>query len=1438
VPYCGVMTEPIAFRPPSAPGFVSGRGRGCARPAGRAGGWRAAVLAFAVAFPGWVSTRAGEFVREPGRAPNVFVAVPVEEGGSALAAAGEVIVRIRDDARRRPADLAARFGEGRLRWLGSRGRGGRPAAVGGGRSLLEGWATLRLPAGADLGVSVEALGRLPEVESVEPNWRVELAVEPGKAPNDMEFGRQWALNNTGQTGGRAGADIRALEAWGVSTGSREVVVAIVDTGIDYFHPDLEPNLWVNPREVAGNGIDDDGNGYIDDVRGFDFVSDDGDPLDDNLHGTHVAGILGAVGNDEQGVAGVAWSVQMMALKAFDEGGGGTLDDTLEAVAYAVANGARVVNASWGLTTRSRALDEIVARAVASGVVFVAAAGNNGSTVRFFPAAVPEAIAVGATDARDGSPGFSNHGPFVDLVAPGESIQSTALNGSWTTLSGTSMAAPHVSGVVALLLSRRPSFGPDDLAMILRSTVDEIVTDRFTGAGRLQAARAVSIDEPLPTARLAVPAQWSGRIDLPGEAGGHRFAGYRLELGAGSRPERWDELAAGGTPTAAGVVLAGFDTARFDDGEYVVRLVVSNGLGQAAVERVPVAIRNIRMSTPQNNDVTRHGGGLEIRGTVYGEGRVFAVEWGLGWRPSVWRTDGVEIEGGGAAPVVEGVLARWDTRLAPPDAFVAFRLTARRGERRVGESFAEMVHLGARLRPGWPRRFDFTDEFPESNWRQFNVADLDGDGRSEIVVVDHGESGGRPPRLLALEADGSVRWSRVLPSGTPEFDAPVIGDVDGDGRAEVFVDTGSQGLVSAFDAEGRPLGGGWPMAPGGTHLGKVVADLDGDGRAELITLSNPPAELEDTRQRRLTVVDRDGVVVRQWSLGWCEDEARVPELLPAVVDLDEDPALELVAVDGCLGVSAFDLERPEGPVWTALTAANLFASPVTGDLDGDGREEVVIGGVSRGAGRPGGVHVFDHRGQPRPGWPALENESFHASAALADLDLDGRLDVVIPNWDTDVVHLFGADGFELRGWPTPRQANASVRGFPVVGDVTGDGWPEVVLASPGHWLSVVLSGATERSGGIRAWAFDGTPIDFQPLAPPDGLAMESSGGGMLRLPSAALTDLDGDGRLDLVAGTLQDSAYSSTPPVTRPKMRSSLYAWSLPVGVGERRGWPMAQGGPGRTGRFQRHRPPNQPPVLLPIPDQTVAQGDAFRVVLLDRYVVDPDGDERRLVWSAQSTGDLGVTIGPRPRRPFRGAPAGLGRTRDRPVRGPGRGRGGGGGFGGRFRSGWVRGAHGGAGPGDDGGGAGAGTRVGGQRHFPGRTTAPGPRCQPSRFGTGGGVGRRAGAVPSGDEFLRDRPLRVHGDRRRWGSGHRGSGSRGGRAGGRAGGGAGPGDPRRGRRWRIGPARQRRRSRRGRTGGGVDRNTGGGGVGGSGSRTAPLPAAARLFRAGEFSVLGS
>ena len=204
----------------------------------------------------------------------------------------------------------------------------------------------------------------------------------------------YALQNLGGNDAKTNADIRATEAWAFTTGSSNIIVAVIDTGVDYFHQDLRHNLWRNTREIPGNGIDDDGNGFIDDFHGYDFVSNDSDPFDDNGHGTHVSGTIGAEGNNGIGTAGVCWQVTILPVKAFDQDGNGSVANAINAIHYAVANGARIINASWGLDEKSRALEEAVRFATDAGVLFVAAAGNSRTATPSYPAAYNDVIAVG------------------------------------------------------------------------------------------------------------------------------------------------------------------------------------------------------------------------------------------------------------------------------------------------------------------------------------------------------------------------------------------------------------------------------------------------------------------------------------------------------------------------------------------------------------------------------------------------------------------------------------------------------------------------------------------------------------------------------------------------------------------------------------------------------------------------------------------------------------------------------------------------------------------------------------------------------------------------------------------------------------------------------------------------------------------------------------
>lgn len=351
---------------------------------------------------------------------------------------------------------------------------------------------------------------LPEVEYAEANTEIKLDHESGGKhvhANDELFVKQWGLFNHGQDGGKSGADVGAMRAWAVTKGSDQVVVAVLDSGVDYTHPDLADNIWSRPPIIMA--YQDDGlatEGPVDDVHGFNVLEDSGDPMDDNGHGTHCAGILGAVGGNEIGIAGVNWTVKIMPLKFMDSEGAGTTRDAIEAINYVINRkragvNVRVISASWGSTIRSRALEDVIRKAGDEGILFVAAAGNSSSDndhIPHYPASynLNNVISVAAVNRNDDLTSFSNYGMnSVHVAAPGEDIMSTYLQHGFEAKKGTSMATPFVAGVAALVLSTNPTISIDELRARLLTSVDAVpsLKGKVSTGGRINAAKAVGAD---------------------------------------------------------------------------------------------------------------------------------------------------------------------------------------------------------------------------------------------------------------------------------------------------------------------------------------------------------------------------------------------------------------------------------------------------------------------------------------------------------------------------------------------------------------------------------------------------------------------------------------------------------------------------------------------------------------------------------------------------------------------------------------------------------------------------------------------------------------------------------------------------------------------------------------------------------------------------------
>ncbi len=324
---------------------------------------------------------------------------------------------------------------------------------------------------------------------------------PAGAPNDPMFAEQWALNNLGQDGGKTRADIDAITAWETTRGSEEVVVAVLDSGVDYTHSDLVGNMWIRPDSLPA--YTDDELGTFNDLNGYNGTDRLTDPMDDNGHGTHCAGIIGAEGDNGIGVSGINQTVRIMPLKFLGRGGFGSTSDAIAAINYAIDRkkndvNVRVISASWGSTSKSKALEDTIRAAGEAGILFVAAAGNNGTSNDsrpHFPSNydLPNVISVAALDRSDELASFSNFGiKTVHVAAPGKDILSTWLNNSYREASGTSMATPYVSGVAALIIASDPSISMKDLRARILDSSDELdsLTGKVEAGGRICAANSL------------------------------------------------------------------------------------------------------------------------------------------------------------------------------------------------------------------------------------------------------------------------------------------------------------------------------------------------------------------------------------------------------------------------------------------------------------------------------------------------------------------------------------------------------------------------------------------------------------------------------------------------------------------------------------------------------------------------------------------------------------------------------------------------------------------------------------------------------------------------------------------------------------------------------------------------------------------------------------
>lgn len=954
-----------------------------------------------------------------------------------------------------------------------------------------------------------------DIKSVEPDREILLLGDP-------LYSHQWALNNTGQpheaikrnpgcgddsliyVSGKPGSDIDAPEAWGLEEkAEREtVIIGVVDSGCDSLHPDLEGAIYHNPGEIPNNGIDDDRNGFVDDYWGWDFSGDtasiipspDNDPTDQHGHGTHVAGIIAARVNGV-GVVGVARYAEILVVKMFPNS---SVSVASQAILYAVSQGAKVINISWGSFYSSSILEEVLDFARSKGVIFAAAAGNSGETENpglLFPANSPLTFAVGASDDKDFRAPFSSYGEELDIVAPGKDILSLRAKGTdmygegscpepnvhivnkdWYIASGTSMAAPHVTASIGLLEELSYGFKPDSIEKNLREGADDLLDpnndgsympgwDKYSGFGRLNLFESLKL---VPKVRMHIKSPKNGEIlwgeiEIRGTASGDDFSGYSISVGEGIRPENWDTIWSSSSPVTNGAL--GYWDSSEENGIYTLRLE-----GPPKHEdRVNLYIVNkdiAKIDEPSNFDTVQNY--VVFKGTASAVGftdlylllrRTTEEEWDT-LSHSYW-------------PVFGDTITTWSI---PDTLYGDFELRLRvNGQNDVYEDTV-LFYVRRGGVEGWPAHFSgYTSITPR-------IADLEGDGSIDAVTTSS-------LGIYAFDKEGTLKEGWPFLTNLDARSIPAIWDINKDGKKEVIFVTSDveQARVYVLNADGEIIGG-WPhtIPPALFLFGNsspVIADLNNDGVPEIL------------------VATLNGVLY-----AW-----------------EPDGSSYIPGNDGIFASA------------TGSIFGQTMPTIIVSDIDGDKSPEVSVS-WAHPSWPAGGLWIWRNNATPYSGYyGSFWSFEYVSGMVGGDIDRDGLTDLVIAGAETDTfgVWIIKGDSTVLDGWPKMLDLERKqwLLSPPVIGDLTGDGIPEILV-----------SASSLEEGRIYAWHADGTPLS-DPYMTGDGLLVTIP----KNIGAPVLADLNGDSLPEIIVRT--------SPFVGPPEE-----IWAFDTTGSPMPGWPLRAGG--------------------------------------------------------------------------------------------------------------------------------------------------------------------------------------------------------------------------------------------------------------------------------------
>gem|GEM_PF-755591 len=1068
--------------------------------------------------------------------------------------------------------------------------------------------TVKLEKGADLQAAVRAYKENPHIEYAQPNYIMNVQM----VPNDP----YWSSTNTwGQ-----GYDdlwglkkIQADKAWDIADGTG-VVVAVVDTGVDYNHPDISGNIWSNSDEIPGNGIDDDHNGYIDDVRGWDFAYGDAEVIDRMGHGTHVAGTIAAVGNNNTGIIGVAPKAKIMPVKGLSDTGSGYTDRLAAGIKYAAENGADVINNSWGggPSFINPVAEDAVRYAYNLGSVVVFAAGNSTQDVyAYSPQNQPQVITVAASSEIDRNTNFSNFGEMLDVAAPGGahcydpeicdrrnilSLKSATVadrmlvgsspivGGQYLRLAGTSMAAPHVAGLAALIVQKHPEFTVEEVRQAIRVGSDDtgIGTpgyNSYVGHGRINALKSLNVSSPLSVVITEPASAWpisAEAITIKGTVSGPALTSWTLDY-ANHNNNNWTRIASSSAPVTNNT-LAVWNLSDVQEmitclpvpgtttvecfphygTSYVLKLRAVDSAGKVYEDRQVVTIDKVVITEPDSWDikVSREAEVISIRGTVIPNGFSDYTIDILNSKGEVVPGTKIVLTNGGLQTITNGLLATWDTT-GMPAGFYTIRLNVHlQGGLPYPEEMTSVV-IDPSIHAGWPKQLEYLG-YPL--YSQLTTADINADKKDDIIfaygstvsVLDH--TGvvlpGWPQPIDTLQSDDAVQRG------------PVVGDMDGDGQPEIAAFT-EGGKTYLWNADGS-LVPGWPRSLSAQY--GVIDDVNNDGRKELVV----------TGGNTIDVKKSDGTSLPGWPFTFSP---------------------------------GFDI--------TSSTQVSI------GDVDNDGFKEIAVAAdmhtpEKSGYPVPRKVYLFENNGTIMPGWPksisfgTWDNYLYETYPILGQLDSDGDLEIVLGTMEGNL-EAFHHDGTNVAGWPQTIQIPSYwdqilLTGYTVnlaaIGDIDGDGDNEVVASIMEDYINLV-------DHYIYAWHGNGNIVDGWPVKEP------MKGSGWYGFGSLVLADVDDDGKADIIAakdsvnylfaynylgkavnGFPKPTVLASHPSGTTTPAVSDmdgdglyeiawvdwfnrLYMWDTTSKATNPRPWPMYGHDAQHTGSAYDSTPPSTPVVTAP-----------------------------------------------------------------------------------------------------------------------------------------------------------------------------------------------------------------------------------------------------------------